>query len=419
MKECALSLLKHRDARRLWSAGACVSAAVWMLQTAVAVHVLDRGSPSTLAMVILAGSVPMLLIMPIAGTVADRFDVRRVALMAMTAQTLCVGAMAPAAVHAGLVVLAGLYALQGTALAFWAPLRQQWLYAVLPRELRPRANAALGSLNGLMTLIGAAGGGVLSAYAPEWAMGTASLLLGLALAQLIRVVPAAHANSQQKRSGTHVAMTGTLRDLRDGLAVARSLPLARSVIWIGIAWGFIGGSYQVLLAGHVISDLHGDSVALGLAYTLDGLAVIVATVLAGRLSPTKHLRVWAIGYGVQGVGWAGFFLSPSLPAALACLVLMRIGSGYIIALDTTILLETVPAHFRGRMTSVHTTTYTLMARLSLGTIGWLLTSVSLTAVGAATGALSLVCGGIWWWRVGRKSQHLYGKRSFSDRETIT
>ncbi|MGI5290191.1 MFS transporter [Nonomuraea polychroma] len=418
MKEFALSLLKHRDARRLWSASACISAAVWMLQTAVAVHVLDRGSPSTLAMVILAGSVPMLLIMPIAGTVADRFDVRRVALIAMTAQTLCVAAMA-AAVHAGLVVLAGLYALHGTALAFWAPLRQQWLYAVLPRELRPRANAALGSLNGLMTVIGAAGGGVLSAYAPVWAIGTASLLLGLGLAQLIRVAPAAPANSQQKGSGTHAAITGTFRDLRDGLAVARGLPLARSVIWIGIAWGFIGGSYPVLLAGRVISDLHGDSVALGLAYTLDGLSVIVATVLAGRLSPTKHLRVWAIGYGVQGVGWAGFFLAPSLPAALACLVLMRIGSGYIIALDTTILLDSVPAHFRGRMTSVHTTTYTLMARLSLGAIGWLLTSVSLTAVGTATGALSLVCGGVWWWRVGRKSQHLYGKRSSSDREAIT
>lgn len=83
-----------------------------------------------------------------------------------------------------------------------------------------------------------------------------------------------------------------------------------------------------------------------LLWTVTAQAAAV-TGMAARLRRPAHLPVWAVSYMAQGLAWAGFFAAPSLPAALGCLAVMRLASGLIIALDTTILLETVPAEFRG------------------------------------------------------------------------
>jgi hypothetical protein len=53
------------------------------------------------------------------------------------------------------------------------------------------------------------------------------------------------------------------------LRALRHLPLARSVVWIGIAWGCIGGAYSVLLAGHVTNVLHDSGAPLGAFYAVD------------------------------------------------------------------------------------------------------------------------------------------------------
>ncbi len=75
---------------------------------------------------------------------------------------------------------------------------------------------------------------------------------------------------------------------------------------------------------------------------------------------------------------------------------MRLPSGVIIALDTTIVLATVPAHLRGRVTSLHITTYSAMARVSLALYGALLTVTDLRVLGVASGVVSAVIGIVWW-----------------------
>jgi hypothetical protein len=195
--------------------------------------------------------------------------------------------------------------------------------------------------------------------------------------------------------------------LREGFGAARHYPLARSVIWIGIAWGFIGGGYSVMLSGHVIEDLGGDGATVAAVFVCDGLAVLAGTVFAGRLRRSAHLPVWAACYVAQGVAWAGFFVAPGLAGAVACIAVMRLAGGFVIALDTTILLETVPAALRGRVASVHVTTYSATARLSLAVLGAALSWVSLSVLGAAAGLLAASLGVVWWWFAGRGAQAAY------------
>ncbi|MBC3840262.1 MFS transporter [Streptacidiphilus sp. 4-A2] len=200
------------------------------------------------------------------GAFADRRDPRRLALASMAVQTVSVFAIL-VMLSVNVWGLAACYGLQGAANALWPPARQRWLYAVIPEERRAAANAALGSVSGMMTIIGAALGGILSAWSTTAAIAVAALVQLAAVLPLVllkRTVPG--------EAGAKAPANRTMRaDLIEGFTALRHLPLARSVIWVGIAWGFIGGAYNVLLAAYVTKQLHGSGVMLGSFYVVDGL----------------------------------------------------------------------------------------------------------------------------------------------------
>jgi predicted MFS family arabinose efflux permease len=395
--------LPHASIRRLWLASAGTSVAVWSAQLAVTIQVLRGHSVAVLAIVGLAGSLPSLLLLPVAGICADRFDVRRLSISALAAQGVCLALLA-AVMQRGLAELTILYASQGAFSAFWPPARQQWLYGLVAPALRQQANSAIGSINGVMTLVGATFGGLLSAWHPAAAVCAAAALQLLTVAQLV-VVPRSPAVSAARVGAAR--RPRLLGDLVDAFRAARDLPLARSIVWIGIAWGLIGGGYNVLLAGHITKDLHGGAITLGLVYAADGLSVILATTFAARLSHRRHLAVYASAYVVQGVAWALTFAANALALAVMALVVMRLASGYVIALDTTILLRTVPPRLRGRIVSLHMTTYSAVARISLAAVGAALTALSISTIGIAAGIASAWFGLMWWRRSGRPARTLY------------
>jgi hypothetical protein len=220
---------------------------------AVFVYVLHHFSASSLAIVELVGTLPALLCMPFAGAIADRRDVRRLALGAMGVQALSLlGVLV--LLRVGLWEIAACYGLQGAAGAVWPPARQRWLYALVREDRSPAAaNAAIGSVSGVMTIAGAALGGVLSAWSASAALSAAA---GLQLAATVPLLALARpAFRQGAQAGG--ALRSLHADLAEGFTALRALPLARSVIWVGISWGLIGGAYNVLLAAYVTKDLHG------------------------------------------------------------------------------------------------------------------------------------------------------------------
>ncbi len=154
---------------------------------------------------------------------------------------------------------------------------------------------------------------------------------------------------------------------------------------------------------------------LGVFYVVDGAAVILGSVLAVRLGRGSHLAAYALAYVLQGAAWSAMFLGdwPALGAAL--LAVMRTASGVIIALDTTILLSTVPERLRGRITSLHMTTYGAASRVALAVFAGLLAVTGVRTVGVVAGAASAVFGAAWWWLNGRRAGPRYvGATSAAD-----
>ncbi|WAP54940.1 MFS transporter [Streptomyces sp. S465] len=394
--------LASRDVALLWSATVFDSGATWVIRIVIFVRILEQYSTSALAMVELVGILPSLLLMPLAGSLADRYNARRLSLLSMATQMTCLAALL-LVFHHGPATVAALYALLTVSNALWQPARQVWLYRLVEPSQYTAVNATIGSVQGLMTVIGAAAGGVLTAWNPDL-----TILLALAaqtcagIGTLIARYPAA--------TGTTPAEPGArslLRDARDGVRLVNRYPLARSIIWVGMAWGLISGGFNVLIAGLALKELHSGSGGLGLFYVVDGTAVVIGSWCTARLRRAGHLPGYALAYVAQGAFWALTFAAGNVTLGLLLFGVMRLASGVIIALDTTILLETVPDSLRGRVTSLHMTTYNAVSQLSLALISGLLAVVDIQSVGIATGVLSTAVGALWWITTARRAHHTY------------
>src|SRR3984957_18654365 len=188
---------------------------------AVFVYVLHHFSASSLAIVVLVGTLPALLCMPFAGAMADRCDVRRLALGSMAVQALSLlGVLV--LLRVGLWEIAACYGLQGAAGAVWPLARQRGLYGLV-REDRGRAaaNAAIGSVSGVMTIAGAALGGVLSAWSTSAALAAAAGLQLAATVPLLALPRPAFQHGAQPGG----ALRALHADLAEGYTALRGLPL--------------------------------------------------------------------------------------------------------------------------------------------------------------------------------------------------
>ena len=83
--ESTLAPLRHRDFRRLWAGTFFATAGQWIQQATLGwvVYEVTR-SPGLLGAVLGVRAIPMLVLAPVTGLVADRFD-RRYALAAAQA----------------------------------------------------------------------------------------------------------------------------------------------------------------------------------------------------------------------------------------------------------------------------------------------------------------------------------------------
>lgn len=386
-------MLSGTPFRRLWGAAGLAGLSTWMVQIALFYGVLHQQGAPALAWLLLIGTLPALLLGPALGAAVDRWPAGRAARLAGYGQAACLAALLWA-LAGPLPWLMLPYAASGLLGAIDRPARQRLLYQLIPRGRRPAANASLAGIGGIVSILGAVLGG-------------SAALIGLGPAVLAAAALRAGASALLPAAPPGAASAGARapkpywQTLTQGWEAVRRFPRVGSVLVVGMAWGLIGGGYDVLLSDYGVRLLHGGRVGLSLLYAADGLGVLAGTLLARRVSHRMRGHVYGWSYLLQGAFWTVFAASHTLAVALPALLLMRVASGVIIAWDTTLLLETVPDGLHGRMISLHAATYGGVMRLSLLLTGACLALVGAQAVAWAAGVGSMAVGLAWWATTGR------------------
>jgi predicted MFS family arabinose efflux permease len=292
-----LRALRHRDFRLLWSAQAVSLGGDGIYLVAIAWLVYDiSNSPGALAIVGFAWTLPQVAGLLVAGVLSDRFERRRLLVIADLVRCAAIGTIAALA-YAGtariwhLVLLVVLY---GLGQALFQPAYTAILPEIIPREELLKANALREVLEPLgMRFVGPALGGALIAL---FGVGTAFLVDAATFAVSALFVLAISARPPPRTEPVSVR-----RDLAEAWAYVR----AHAWLWGTLAGAalfllFTLGPFEVLLPYIIRNDLGGGAAVFGTVLAAGGAGSIVGAMLVGRIGlPRRHVTfmwtAWCVG----------------------------------------------------------------------------------------------------------------------------
>jgi predicted MFS family arabinose efflux permease len=318
--------LKNRPFRRLAAALTASQTGDWLYNVALLMLVFERtGSASWVAVTTAARVVPIVVLGPLGGVVADRFDRRLVMIASDLARAGLMAALAIVA-FAGLpVVLFPLLAAVATAAATPYP---PAVAATTPRLV---ADADLPSANALRSAIGAAGivvgpalGTVLLVVASP---ATAILVNAGTFAVSALLVASVAGGPAFAPIGEAAGRAGVLADLREGAAALRRSVPVLLVVGADVAVSVVYGAQTVLLV--LLAGQLGSADGYGLMIAAIGAGGLVGAMLGGRAAGMHRSTTVLVGAMLAvAVAMAALGLSTSLPVAMALAAVG--GSGAIV-----------------------------------------------------------------------------------------
>nr|WP_106125870.1 MFS transporter [Pseudosporangium ferrugineum] len=339
-------LTGNRDFRRLFAAELVVFGADWFVMVPLLVLLPElTGSGVWGALVLAADTGITAVLLPYAGTVADRLDRRTILIAANLAAlvaTLLLFLVRSAATAPLALVAIGAVAV---AKAFYSPSAQAALPNVVEPEDLAAANAIAGSAWGTMTIVGASLGGIVSSVAGPYvsfAVAAAGLLTAAVVTSLIR-------RPLQAPRDTTAVPPRTWHALLEALRYIGARPRIRALVTVKSAVGLGNG---VLTVFPLLAGMYGvGSLGAGLLFAVRGAGALVGPLV---MRPVLNHRSWllpglALSMSLYGLGYLGVAAAPWFPLVLALVFVAHFAGGTNWVLSNYALQGEVPDRLRGRV----------------------------------------------------------------------
>jgi MFS family permease len=340
----ALSIPNYR---RYYSGQAVSLIGTWMQMTAQSWLVFTLSGSSTMLGVIIAlQTLPVLLLGPYGGVVADRADKRRL-MVALQA------AMGVQALALGLLTITGtvqvwmigvLAAVLGLNNAFENPARQSFMMELVGAEHLRNAVSLNSVLVNVARSIGPAVAGILVATLGE---GVCFLVNAASFAGVVFSL-----TSMDRAALSPATPTPRARgQLREGLRYIRSVPsLAVPLVMMAIA-GCLTYEFQVTLPVMASRGLHSGATGFGFMTAAMGVGAVIGGLLVAGKGKTglQPLTVAAAGFAIA-LGLAA--LAPNLMLELLALGLAGAGSVAFMSMGNSTMQLTAAPEMRGRVMSL-------------------------------------------------------------------
>ena len=298
-----------------------------------------------------AAQIPILLLGPLGGVLADRISTRKLLLMTQTCAMLQSGVLAYLAFSKSITItqIVVLNILQGIVNAFDMPARQTFVVEIIEdRKDLPNAIALNSSMFNGARLVGPAVAGIIIAAAGEgWCFLVDAISYIAVIAALIAIrVP----HRERKPTGHSV-----WRDIQNGLRYSADFAPVRIALLLAAMMSLSTMAVSVLMpifAASLSADSHGAWV-LGILQAASGSGALFAGIyLATRRSIRGLGRVIGLSCLLLGVSIFAFGLSTDLFLSIASMFTMGFGMLLTFASLNTVLQTIVDDDKRGRVMSL-------------------------------------------------------------------
>lgn len=390
-----LRALRHRN-YRLFMAGQLVSLIGTWMQAVAQSWLVYRltGSSMLLGLVGFAGQIPVFVLSPMGGAVADRLNRHRV-VVAMQAAMMVLAFLLAGLTLTGAVELWHVFvlaALLGVANAFDVPARQAFLVEMVGKADLMNAIALNSSMFNGARIVGPAVAGMLVAAIGEgWCFfaNAVSYLAVLAGLLMMRLEPRPAAGARKS----------PLADVLEGfLFVILTGPVHALLILLGVL-SLSAMPYVVLMPIFADRVLDGGPQGLGLLLGASGVGALAGALLVAARRDVKGLGKW-VAAACAGFGFFLVLFSLSRVFWLSALLLVPVGFAMMVqmASSNTLIQTMVPDELRGRVMSVYSMMFIGMAPFGALLAGVLADRLGAPATVAAGGAVSLAASVVFWLR---------------------
>ena len=385
-----LAALRHRDFRNTWTASMLSGAAMWTFVVASSWLVLGKSDSSAwVGIITFASMIPFLLVSPIAGLMADRFDRRRLALVTLVGSSIIAAVLAALALadavelwHVAVLAFAG-----GVLRATQEPAIQ----ALVPNQV-PREDLLNAITLNAATRHGARFFGLLVA-APLLAVDSVGVNGVFLLSAIFHALGAVQmARTRTVSRGESRSDHGLMRSIVDGLVyIYTNQTIALFIILVAFHCALVMSFESILpvLSREELGAL--DASILGYLVMGFGVGSLVGTgLMAGVRNERRkgQLLMWTgLASGVTPIILA---LSGSLPFAILASAAMGASQATFMALTNTYVQTVAPDRLRGRISSLYTLhAGGIMAFSNLG-YGFMADVFSAPPILLATGVIFIV-----------------------------
>ncbi len=385
-----LRALRHRNFQ-LFFGGQMISLTGTWMQNIAQDWLVYRltGSSLLLGIVAFMNLIPVLILAPVAGIVADRLNRHRIVILTQTLAML-LGLTLAILTLSGLIRIWEIMVLTtmlGIVIAFDIPARQSFLMDMVGREDLFNAIALNSSMFNAARIVGPAFAGLLVAWIGEgwcfFANGVSYLavIAGLLMMRLPTQV-------------SHLPTGSVLEHMVEGFQFARRTAPVRSLLLLVGMVSLVAMPYTVLMPIFAASILQGGPRGLGLLMGATGIGALLGSLTLASKRDVRGLGRWvwvaAVAFGSSLIAFA---ISRSFWISFALLVPVGFGMMVQMGAVNTLLQVMTPDRLRGRVMALYS-----MMFIGMAPIGALLGGAIASKIGApwtvAIGGASCLAGGI-------------------------
>jgi MFS family permease len=393
-----LALLRRNpNYRNLWIGQVVSEVGDYFNAVAVLALIMDKsGSGLVVSLMFLSRAIPSVLAAPFAGVILDRMDRRHV----MIASDLFRAVVAFAFLlsideHRPWL----LYLLSGL-LAFASPFFTSGRSALLP------AIAGAEELHTANSITQTTGWATLTAGALLGGWGVAKLgYAGAFIANAVSFVFSAwciwRISAPVRQALTTRPRRRGIHDYLEGLSFMRSVPLMVGIGMISVGWAVGGGAAQILFALFGEQVFHRGAEGIGTIWGFAGVGLLVGGAIGHatgrRATFASYKRAVAISYIAHGGGYMLFSQAESFYAALALIMLSRVGMAVSSVLNTSQLLRHTPDEYLGRVFATMESLRNSVMIFSMSAAGIASQYVGPRTIGVVAGGFGMLTALAWAW----------------------
>jgi len=362
-----LRALRHRNFQLFFSGQLISLIGTWMDNIAEAWLVYRlTGSSLLLGTVAFAGQIPVFLLAPIGGMVADRWNRQRVVIATQASSMVLAGILAVLTLTRRVTVweVVVLAALMGAVNAFDIPARQAFLVDMVGREDLMNGIALNSSMFNGARVIGPSIAGILVASIGEgWCFAANSVSYIAVIIGLLLM----HVN----RAPVETMRVSPFEHIVEGFRfVWNTGPIRALLLLLGLV-SLVAMPYSVLMPIFAAKILHGNARTLGVLMGATGVGALGGALTLASRTGVKGLGRWvAVACASFGTFLILFSLSRWYLLSVALLVPVGFAMMVQMASSNTLIQAMVPDRLRGRAMAVYSMMFMGMAPMGALLSGW-------------------------------------------------